>query len=450
MQIHLFASMPSIGRVTAAKTASCKELVRHWQFYIARSRSLQKVFVSVKGIYYQAVIMGEEITWLAPHPFTQIAPKEVDFRVMITFLDFYEVFMKFVLFKLYSTLGVKYPPSVDVAMDRGGGQLLAISAMDTTEKAEVSALSMSKPSDSASSRSSSTAMVVDKRFQNVSNDRSDEEGDENSGNDDEDDDDDGVDNAQVMDSLTKAFASVREDDDDDRDEESRNVFAVAQQGEEDDSARQALFRNLVFFINREVCLEWMQLCVLSHHGAIGWDGPNSPFTAADPRITHHVVDRTIDMSTFPSREFVQPQWVFDSINAKLLLPVGRYQPGHALPPHLSPFVDDSREGYLPKYRADILRLLGSEPAEGHEGDKHKAFDEVVHSESEDEAYGDIAKNKEMESMDEEEENDDEDDEEEESEHEQVGAKAKGPKGIVFKPKEQLQTEVCSYVMSVCG
>lgn len=35
---------------------------------------------------------------------------DVDYRVMCTFLDFYIVLLKFVNFKLYSSLGLQYPP----------------------------------------------------------------------------------------------------------------------------------------------------------------------------------------------------------------------------------------------------------------------------------------------------------------------------------------------------
>lgn len=37
--------------------------------YIIESRSLRKVFVSIKGYYYQAEVMGELITWIVPHDF---------------------------------------------------------------------------------------------------------------------------------------------------------------------------------------------------------------------------------------------------------------------------------------------------------------------------------------------------------------------------------------------
>lgn len=39
-------------------------------------------------------------------------PKDVDFRVMLTFVEFYSALMGFVNYKLYATLNLKYPPQV--------------------------------------------------------------------------------------------------------------------------------------------------------------------------------------------------------------------------------------------------------------------------------------------------------------------------------------------------
>jgi Pescadillo N-terminus len=34
------------------------------------THSLRKVFLSIKGVYYQVEVQGETITWLAPYQFT--------------------------------------------------------------------------------------------------------------------------------------------------------------------------------------------------------------------------------------------------------------------------------------------------------------------------------------------------------------------------------------------
>ena len=54
------------------------------------------------------------------------------------------------------------------------------------------------------------------------------------------------------------------------------------------------------------------------------------------------------------RYYVQPQWVFDCVNARRLLPLGDYFPGVDLPPHLSPFVDDNTGDYVPPERRRML------------------------------------------------------------------------------------------------
>lgn len=53
---------------------------------------------------------------------------------------------------------------------------------------------------------------------------------------------------------------------------------------------------------------------------------------------------------------MQPQWLFDSANHRVLLPADLYAPGHPPPPHLSPFVDNEAEGYAPEYAAKVKQL----------------------------------------------------------------------------------------------
>lgn len=63
-----------------------------------------------------------------------------------------------------------------------------------------------------------------------------------------------------------------------------------------------------------------------------------------------------------ARYYVQPQWVFDSVNAQLLLPVADYFPGVQLPPHLSPFVTEKEGDYVPPEKLKLLALQRGEHA----------------------------------------------------------------------------------------
>jgi len=88
-----------------------KLLYSQFQQIIIRKNWLRKVFVSIKGFYFQAEIHGNKITWLVPHQFNRTLPEDVDFVCLITFLEFYKTLLKFVNFKLYHDEEIKYPPS---------------------------------------------------------------------------------------------------------------------------------------------------------------------------------------------------------------------------------------------------------------------------------------------------------------------------------------------------
>jgi len=69
--IFLFANLPATSRVSTALIDNCTRLAAEWQLYTLRSHSLRKVFLSIKGVYYQAEVMGQNVTWLVPYQFTQ-------------------------------------------------------------------------------------------------------------------------------------------------------------------------------------------------------------------------------------------------------------------------------------------------------------------------------------------------------------------------------------------
>jgi pescadillo protein len=69
-----------------------------------------------------------------------------------------------------------------------------------------------------------------------------------------------------------------------------------------------------------------------------------------------VIDRPTIPMLHKNRQYVQPQWVFDSANARVLVRGELYAPGAHPPPHLSPFVDEEEEGYVPEYGRQIKQL----------------------------------------------------------------------------------------------
>ena len=44
--------------------------------------------------YYQAEVQGQVVTWLVPHATSQVLPMDVDYKVMLTFLEFYSTLLQ--------------------------------------------------------------------------------------------------------------------------------------------------------------------------------------------------------------------------------------------------------------------------------------------------------------------------------------------------------------------
>lgn len=109
--IALYAQLPQHMTLEIAKKdlETCQKLYADFMYYCSVSQCFTKAFLSIKGIYYRVQIMGVPITWVQPYKFSQRLPFDVDYKVMGTFLEFYQALLKFVNFKLFTDVRVPYP-----------------------------------------------------------------------------------------------------------------------------------------------------------------------------------------------------------------------------------------------------------------------------------------------------------------------------------------------------
>ncbi|XP_044465681.1 LOW QUALITY PROTEIN: pescadillo homolog, partial [Mangifera indica] len=307
--VHLFAALPASDRmkIEVKRVHNCRKLSHEWQAYISRTHKLRKVFVSVKGIYYQAEVEGQKITWLTPHGLQQVlSDDDVVYDVLLNFLEFYETLLAFINFKLYHSINVKYPPILDPLLEASAAELYALSRY-------FDANSRTAEQIEGTQHDESELRLAQLQHQLPSNEPG------------------------ALMQLVKYAADENEED-------------------EDTKACKELFKNMKFFLSREVPRESLLFVIPAFGGVVSWEGEGAPFEEMDQSITHQIVDRPTQGHLYLSREYVQPQWVYDCVNALIILPTEAYMVGRIPPPRLSPFVDNEEEGYIPDYAETIQWL----------------------------------------------------------------------------------------------
>ncbi|KAJ1558030.1 mRNA-binding ribosome synthesis protein nop7, partial [Cladochytrium tenue] len=393
--VFLFSTLPRVGLVKSEHIAKCHRLASEFQHYVMASRSLRKAFVSIKGIYYQASIRGQDVTWVVPHAFSQDRPHDVDFRVMGTFLEIYETLVRFVNLRLYKELNLVYPPAIDKEREDGAAGLAAF-VIESTAEIVNRVAAEDKDSGANGTATNAKGKLLKSLAKKIATLDPALAG---SGTDaDEDAANDGAEATDADSGVPQPVAAPV--DASERLPALQDDSVVFEPTAVDDDARMAsgsnhatLFAGLVFFLSREVPRAPLEFVIRSCGGTVGWEptsGAGSPFSATDARITHMVVDRTgsppppppgADPAAWARREFLQPQWVFDSLNAAKLLRTRGYHPGEELPAHLSPFVQKDALGlaYVPP---EAKAVEATDGANGVEGDADAAED-VSESEGED-------------------------------------------------------------------
>lgn len=110
--MSLFANFPQHQSlsINAKEIEIAQKLYGEWMNYCCISQCFKKSFLSIKGIYFQVELMGQNITWVAPYSFNQRLPFDIDYKVIGTFMEFYTALLRFINFKLYKDIGLSYPP----------------------------------------------------------------------------------------------------------------------------------------------------------------------------------------------------------------------------------------------------------------------------------------------------------------------------------------------------
>lgn len=411
--LFLFSNMPATDKVTARVSGEANRLCNQWLAYVAKERLLKKVFVSIKGVYYSANVKGQQILWLVPFKFPQNIPSDIDFRIMLTFLEFYSTLLHFVLFKLYTDSGLIYPPTIDENKLKGIGGLSAyiLNSKDDSLISTSSLLPDFKSIESNSSESNETKLSKSEISKAIKADKITNTNNNNNTTTTTNIDED-TEEQEELDAELDQFKDT-----------NKNSGDLLIQPSKYDNPVSNLFSNFTFYIGREVSIDILEFLILSAGGKIiseaaideitlNGDSKLSDFDFSN--ITHHISDRPKLTNKIQGRTYIQPQWVFDSINKSTLLKVSDYAPGETLPPHLSPWGDSGNydpEASLPQ------------PEEGEDEDEEA--DEEEADEDADEA-------------DEDDEDEDEEDEEaDEDEEEELNAQKELEKEVagIYKPNE---------------
>ncbi|KAG0236985.1 Pescadillo N-terminus-domain-containing protein [Mortierella sp. GBAus27b] len=408
--VFLFATMPKTDKLNSETIESCQRLAAEFQHYVMYTRSLRKVFLSIKGIYYQAEIKGQTITWLVPYQFSQDVPTDVDFRVMLTFLEFYQTLCGFVNFKLYSDVNLVYPPKLDIKLEEGGAGMNALLIESTQSSANISKIVNGSSSTTLSHEEKQRLQETEKRIQSLTSKIARIQEVETTTN-----------------GTTTTTTTITTEEDTleefpaplpnlDGTSSATVTISDIQRASQHLTQFQSLFSQCYIFLSREVPRYSLEFILRACGGNVGWDavlGEGSPFDENDERITHQISDKPTQGHRFLSRQYVQPQWGFDSINAGRILASEPYHIGKTLPPHLSPFVEAKEGDYVPD----------ENQFEGQTEDLEMQSEDDDDEEDDDEEDED----------DEDEEDEDEDEEDEEAEHKDLHQREleAEAKGVVF-------------------
>jgi pescadillo protein len=326
----------AVERVDAAA-----RLLRHFHMLMVARRSIHRVFASVRGYYFETVIAGSSIVWLVPHAFNLGKAKGVNYALIDSFSVLYEALVEFVSFKLFSMVGLPYPPpeAEDAAETLGDADAAALAAVLPNRIAgrerEREGEGEGAGRRGRSAKKAPLQLDVGAVIKSVQVDE-------------------------------EAAAAAERDGQGEGERESEGEGEEAGSGDEEEEDETAgpippspgahVFEGIVVRIGREVPRLPVELVLLSGGATVLPPGASE----ADRPESHLITDRPaafLSPSLPADVIVVQPQWVFDSFNFRIRLPPCDYALSLSLPPHLSPFPSANANGYVPSYQRSVEGLV---------------------------------------------------------------------------------------------
>ena len=320
------------------------------------------MFLGIKGVYYECVVPGQSgdminVRWLEGYEFQQHVPHDVDFRILLTFLDLYRTLISFVMYKLYTEENLVYPPPLDVELDERGE---SVGAFRLVEK---------KPTEGVDAEGKKVSKKEVKRA--IKGIRADGE----NGDHDVDMEED-VEEAVVEGDEDFVERPSKAIDEDVAPAPLTTYNSLLASSSAASTSRQTLlFSPYTFCLSRETSSRTWEFVIRAMGGKVV-----TSLTAATPdaapnadSITHVLIDRPMTSERMREMEagrkwvWIQPQWVADCVNKGKIIGAEGYGPGELLPPHLSPW---DGEGELSRpWLEENAEVLAGEVEEAEEVDE---------------------------------------------------------------------------------
>jgi pescadillo len=248
---------------------------------------------------------------------------------MLTFLEFYQTFVSFINYRLYTSINLVYPPKLDIDKDDAGAGLSAYLIQSVTEQEPIHSEQEPKANTLPVKDTTKQLATLPSKIASLENDTQ----------------------------ATPTDTPVADDEALDTFTSADPTTTLPQPSLSPTQTTNSLFHGLHIYLSRETPVDALTFLLLSFSVSSLSTDPttgSSPYPESDSRITHQICDRgRLPDQFYPGRKYVQPQWVVDSINRGQLLDESLFFPGAELPAHLSPFIEKGEGVYDPEEPLDV-------------------------------------------------------------------------------------------------